>query len=78
MGLAQHAEWAYTSRYEIDSDGEIHSAKTVNNVRFRHRRLRQKWQAKGTEASRRRLKQRCCGDKHSSPGVRNCARRLGY
>lgn len=40
----------------VDSDGEIHSAKTVNNVRFRHRRLRKKLQAKGTKASRRRLK----------------------
>lgn len=40
----------------VDSDGEIHSAKTVNNVRFRHRKLRKKLQAKGTKASRRRLK----------------------
>ncbi|MBX3010206.1 MAG: transposase [Caldilineaceae bacterium] len=40
----------------VDSDGEIHSAKAVNNVRFRHRRLRKKLQAKGTKASRRRLK----------------------
>lgn len=40
----------------VDSDGEIHSAKTVNNVRFRHRRLRKKLQSKGTKASRRRLK----------------------
>lgn len=40
----------------VDSDGEIHSAKTVNNVRLRHRRLRKKLQAKGTKASRRRLK----------------------
>lgn len=40
----------------VDSDGEIHSARTVNNVRFRHRKLRKKLQAKGTKASRRRLK----------------------
>jgi len=40
----------------VDSDGEIHSAKTVNNVRFRHRKLRKKLQSKGTKASRRRLK----------------------
>lgn len=40
----------------VDSDGEIHSAKTVNNVRFRHRRLRKKLQSKGTKSSRRRLK----------------------
>lgn len=40
----------------VDSDKEIHSARTVNNVRFRHRRLRTKLQSKGTKASRRRLK----------------------
>ncbi len=40
----------------VDSDREIHSAKAVNNVRFRHRRLRSKLQSKGTKASRRRLK----------------------
>ncbi len=40
----------------VDSDQEIHSAKAVNNVRFRHRRLRSKLQSKGTKASRRRLK----------------------
>lgn len=40
----------------VDSDGVIHSAKVVNNVRFRHRRLRTKLQSKGTKSSRRRLK----------------------
>jgi IS605 OrfB family transposase len=40
----------------VDSDGEIHSASAVNNVRFRHRRLRTKLQAKGTLGARRRLK----------------------
>lgn len=40
----------------VDSDGEVHAANTVNNVRYRHRRLRRKLQAKGTKASRRRLK----------------------
>ena len=40
----------------VDSDGDVHSAKAVNNVRFRHRRLRTKLQSKGTKASRRRLK----------------------
>jgi putative transposase len=39
-----------------DSDGEIHSGSTVNNVRYRHRRLRGKLQRKGTKRSRRRLK----------------------
>lgn len=40
----------------VDSDGEVHSANAVNNVRFRHRRLRTKLQAKGTLGTRRRLK----------------------
>lgn len=40
----------------VDSDGEVHSASVVNNVRFRHRRLRSKLQAKGTLGTRRRLK----------------------
>lgn len=40
----------------VDSDGEIHSASAINNVRYRHRRLRQKLQRKGTKAAKRRLK----------------------
>lgn len=40
----------------VDSDGTVYSAKTVNNVRIRHRRLRKKLQSKGTKSSRRRLK----------------------
>lgn len=40
----------------VDSTGEVHSSKAVNNVRFRHRRLRAKLQRKGTKSSRRRLK----------------------
>ena len=39
-----------------DSDGEVHSGKTVNNVRFRHRHLRQKLQRKGTKSAKRRLR----------------------
>lgn len=40
----------------VDSDGSIHQGKTVKNVRHRQRRLRSKLQAKGTQATRRRLK----------------------
>jgi len=40
----------------VDSDGEVHSASHVNNVRYRHRRLRQKLQKKGTKSAKRRLK----------------------
>jgi IS605 OrfB family transposase len=39
-----------------DSDGLIYSGSTVRNVRYRHRRLRNKLQRKGTLGSRRRLK----------------------
>jgi len=40
----------------VDSDGVIYSSSTVNNVRYRHRRLRAKLQSKGTKAARRRLR----------------------
>lgn len=40
----------------VDSDGQVFQGKTVKNVRFRQRRLRQKLQKKGTHSSRRRLK----------------------
>lgn len=41
----------------VDSDGDAHSGGHVNSVRHRHRRLRQKLQAKGTRAARRKLRQ---------------------
>ena len=41
----------------VDSDGVVHSAKHINNVRHRHRRLRAKLQAKGTRSAKRRLAQ---------------------
>lgn len=40
----------------VDSDGDIHSATAVNNVRFRHRKLRTKLQKKQTHSARRKLK----------------------
>ena len=40
----------------VDSDGTVHQGKTVKNVRYRHRQLRQKLQAKGTKSTRRRLR----------------------
>jgi putative transposase len=40
----------------VDSDGDIHSGKAIKNVRYRHRRLRNKLQRLGTLGSRRRLK----------------------
>jgi putative transposase len=40
----------------VDSDGAVHSGSTIKHVRYRHRRLRNKLQRKGTKQSRRRLK----------------------
>jgi putative transposase len=40
----------------VDSDGVIHQGKTVKSIRYRHRQLRRKLQAKGTKSTRRRLK----------------------
>ncbi|MHC1732955.1 MAG: RNA-guided endonuclease InsQ/TnpB family protein [Bacteroidales bacterium] len=40
----------------VDSDGQVHSASHINNVRHRYRRLRAKLQAKGTRSAKRKLK----------------------
>jgi IS605 OrfB family transposase len=40
----------------VDSDGEIHAGKGMQNVRYRHRSLRTKLQRKRTHGSRRRLR----------------------
>ena len=39
----------------VDSDGQVHSASHINNVRHRHRRLRAKLQARGTRSAKRKL-----------------------
>ena len=39
-----------------DSDGTIHSGSTIKNVRYRHRRLRNRLQQKGTRSATRRLR----------------------
>lgn len=40
----------------VDSDKQIFSGKAINNVRFRHRRLRTKLQKLGSKSSRRKLR----------------------
>jgi IS605 OrfB family transposase len=40
----------------VDSDGEIYSARAIKNIRYRHRRLRNKLQRLGSLGSRRRLR----------------------
>jgi putative transposase len=44
------------SNIAVDSDGEVHSGTAVKNVRYRHRRLRNKLQRRRTLGSRRRLR----------------------
>lgn len=39
-----------------DSDGTIHSGSTIKSVRYRHRRLRNRLQKKGTLSAKRRLR----------------------
>lgn len=41
----------------VDSDKQVFSSKAMNNVRFRHRKLRTKLQKLGTKSSRRKLRQ---------------------
>lgn len=41
----------------VDSDKTIHQGKTIKSVRYRHRQLRRKLQAKCTKSAKRRLKQ---------------------
>jgi putative transposase len=40
----------------VDSDGQVHSANHINNVRHRHHRLRAKLQTKGTRSAKRKRK----------------------
>jgi IS605 OrfB family transposase len=42
----------------VDSDGTVHRGAVVNGLRARHRRLRQRLQAKGTKSARRLLRHR--------------------
>lgn len=54
------------------SDGEILSGKTIKGVRYRHRRLRQKLQKKGTKASRRRLKKLSGQERRFATDINHC------
>lgn len=55
-----------------DSDGTIYSGATVNGLRHRHRRLRQKLQAKGTKSARRLFKQRRHKETRFAADVNHC------
>ncbi len=52
-----------------DSDGTTYSGGQVNGLRHRHRRLRQKLQAKGTKSAKRLLKQRSLRESHFASDV---------
>jgi len=56
----------------VDSDGTVHSASYVNNVRHRHRRLRAKLQAKGTRSARRKLKRLSGKEQRFAKDVNHC------
>jgi IS605 OrfB family transposase len=55
-----------------DNDGEVHSGKAVKNVRYRHRRLRNKLQKRGTLGSRRRLRQLAGQERRFAKHVNHC------
>lgn len=56
----------------VDSDGELYSARQVNNVRHRHRRLRRKLQRKGSRSAKRRLKKLSGKEKRFAKDVNHC------
>jgi len=56
----------------VDSDGQIHSASPINNVRHRHRRLRAKLQAKGTRSAKRKLKRLSGKERRFAKDTNHC------
>jgi IS605 OrfB family transposase len=56
----------------VDSDGTIHSARRLLNVRHRHRRLRKKLQKKGTKAAQRLLKHLSGKEQRFARDVNHC------
>jgi IS605 OrfB family transposase len=55
-----------------DSDGEVHSGRAIKNVRYRHRRLRNKLQRKRTLGSRRRLRKLAGQERRFATQVNHC------
>jgi IS605 OrfB family transposase len=56
----------------VDSDGQVHSASHVNNVRHCHRRLRAKLQAKGTRSAKRKLKRLSGKERRFAKDTNHC------
>jgi len=60
------------SNIATTSDGEILSGNAVKNIRYRHRRLRQKLQRTGTKAARRRLKKLSGQERRFAANLNHC------
>ena len=56
----------------VDSYGTFHTGNHVKSVRYRHKRLRKKLQAKGTKSAKRRLKQLSGKEKRFANDVNHC------
>ena len=56
----------------VDSDGQVHSASHINNVRYRHRRLRAKLQARGTRSAKRKLKRLSGKERRFAKDTNHC------
>jgi len=56
----------------VDSDGQVHSASHINNLRHRHRRLRAKLQAKGTRSAKRKLKRLSGKERRFAKDTNHC------
>ena len=56
----------------VDSDGQIHSASHIHNVRHRHRRLRAKLQAQGTRSAKRKLKRLSGKERRFAKDTNHC------
>ncbi|HEY9152053.1 MAG TPA: transposase [Anaerolineales bacterium] len=56
----------------VDSDGEIHSASHINNLRHRRRCLRAKLQAKSTRSAKRKLKRLSGKERRFAKDTNHC------
>lgn len=56
----------------VDSDGTMHSASHINNVRIRYAKLRAKLQSKGTKSAKRLLKKRSGRERRFMNDVNHC------
>jgi len=56
----------------VDNEGEIHSGKAINHVRYRNRLLRTKLQAKGTPSAKRKLKRLSGQERRFATDTNHC------